>query len=482
MWIDPDICYRAVASRDPRFDGRFFTAVMTTGVYCRPVCPARTPRRENVRFFACAAAAEAAGFRPCMRCRPETAPGTPAWSGSAASVTRALRLIEDGFLDDHRVDDLAELLGMGGRHLRRLFDAHLGASPVKVAVSRRVHFARRLLDDPGIAITEAAFAAGFSSMRRFNDAFRKVFGVAPSTIRRSRPPVHAATVSLLLRRRPPYDAACVVEFLARRAVAGLERVDHRYRRVVTFSGGAGIVAVTPRDDGVRLEVPAALNRSLPDIVARTRLVFDLDADPLAIGAHLSRDAALAPLVAGGPGLVVPGGWDGFETLVRVIVGQQVSVAAARTLLGRIVARYGRPVDVGGERWTAFPTPRRMARARLERVGLTPARAGAVRAAARRVADGTIDLGRHRSPEETARALYTVDGIGEWTAGMVAMRALGDPDAFPAGDLGLRRAAANVLNISDRRSLVARAERWRPWRAYAAAILWRAAGQPEEEPE
>jgi AraC family transcriptional regulator of adaptative response / DNA-3-methyladenine glycosylase II len=472
MTLDPEICYRAVASRDPRFDGRFFTGVVSTGIYCRPICPARTPRRENVRFFACAAAAEEAGFRPCMRCRPETAPGTPAWAGSSASVARGLRLIEEGFLDDHSVDELASVLGVGARHLRRLFRGQLGASPVRLAMSRRVHFARRLIDDTDLPLTEVAFASGFASLRRFNDAFRRVFASAPSSVRRSRRSERAATLRLELYRRPPYDAGAVFAFLDARAVEGMERVANGYRRVVRAGGTSGVIDVAPRDErGVTLSVSASLTASLPEVVGRTRRVFDLDADPLRISSHLGRDPALAPLVEAAPGLPVPGAWDCFEMTIRAIVGQQVSVAAARTTLSTIVAAYGDPVEVGGETWVSFPTAARLARARLERLGVIRSRARAIRAVSRMVVEGKLDIGRLIPLERVVRTLGEIEGIGPWTAQMVAMRALGDPDAFPAADLGLRRAARDIVGSTSPGALVEHAKRWRPWRAYAAAHLW-----------
>jgi AraC family transcriptional regulator of adaptative response / DNA-3-methyladenine glycosylase II len=472
MTLDPDICYRAVRSRDPRFDGRFFTGVLTTGIYCRPICPARTPRRENVRFFACAAAAQAAGLRPCLRCRPETAPGTPAWSGSAATVSRALRLIEDGFLDRGGVDELAGALGVGARHLRRLFAEHLGASPHSVAATRRIHFARRLLDETSLPVTEIAFSAGFSSIRRFNAAFRAAFGRPPSDFRRSCSHEAGAVIRLRLQRRRPYDITAVLRFLADRAIPGVERVGDNYRRTVTVNGVAGVIEITARPDGgVELKAPASLSRALPELVARTRRLFDLDADPELVATHLGRDPGLAPMVERWPGLPLPGAWDGFEMLVRAIVGQQVSVSAARTLLGRIAREYGEQVGGEGKLQVVFPRPERLARARVERLGIVGTRARALRAAAGAVAAGRIALDLSSPPEQVSSGLTDLAGIGEWTAQMVAMRALGDPDAFPASDLGLVQGARAALGTSSPRELQLRAEAWRPWRAYAAAYLW-----------
>lgn len=474
MVLDADVCYRAVVSRDPRFDGRFFTGVESTGVYCRPVCPARTPRRENVRFFACAAAAEEAGFRACKRCRPETSPGTPAWMGSSATVSRALRLISEGFLDSAGVDDLAGVLGVGSRHLRRLFDEHLGASPKSVALTRRVHFARALLDQTPLPITEVAFSAGFSSVRRFNDAFRRVFDTSPSRLRTgaaaSRAPV---ALRLRLPFRPPLDWGALMDFHRARAVPGVEVVGATYRRSVQVDGTAGEIEVHPPGEGnyVYLEVSAGLSRSLSRVVERVRRIFDLGADPTGIAAHLEHDRGLASLVRRRPGLRVPGAWDGFEVAVRAIVGQQVSVAGATTVLGRIVERYGREVDLGDGVSRLFPTPERLARARLSRVGVTLARERAIRALARAVCDGAVDLRQPVTLGHTVDRLTSIDGIGPWTAHYIAMRGCGDPDAFPAGDLHLLRAAGAALGVRTEAALEERAAAWRPWRAYAAVHLW-----------
>lgn len=471
MTLDPDICYRAVKSRDARFDGRFFTGVISTGVYCRPVCPARTPRPENVRYFECAAAAEEAGFRPCMRCRPETSPGTPAWVGSSATVSRALRLIDEGFLDRAGVDELSSVLGVGPRHLRRLFDAHLGASPTTVALTRRVHFARRLIDQTRLPVTEVAYSAGFSSVRRFNDAFRKVFGRSPSRIRRAaaRRPSDDAVLTLRLPYRPPIDFGASMAFLGARALDGVELVDGSYRRSVAIDGVGGVIEVSPGDGNhLVLTVSAALSRSLPRVVERVRRVFDLGADPHRIASHLASDPALAGLVRRNPGLRVTSGWDGFEVAVRAVVGQQVSVAGARTVVGRIAREYGEPI---GEAEALFPTPERLRHARLERLGMTRARARAIRALASAVLAGDLDFDRPADLDDAVTALTRIDGVGRWTAHYIAMRGRGDPDAFPSGDRGLLKAARHVAGVTSERSLRERAERWRPWRAYAAVHLW-----------
>jgi len=512
MTLDADICYHALQSRDARFDGRFFTGVRTTGIYCRPVCPARTPKQSNVTFYPSAAAAEAAGFRPCMRCRPETSPGTPAWSGTAASVTRALRLIDDGFLDGGSLEDLAGALGMTSRHVRRLFDQHLGASPVAVAQARRVHFARRLVAETTLPITEIAFGAGFASVRRFNTVFQRTFGRPPSAFRREKkvgagsrgaqPSTRDAGMTLRLAARPPFDAAQVLGFIAPRAMPGVEEVDGAdsaqshstmsrargsgtgvaapevaqlsYMRVVRFGGNTGIIEVTTTPDGqLQLRIPSTLAPHALAAVERTRQMFDMKADPLAIAEHLSDDPILASLTARFPGVRVPGAWSPFETAVRAILGQQISVAGATTLAGRIVDRYGERVaadsDVGVTH--LFPSPERLVRARVETLGLTKARARAIRVLARASAEGALAPGAEL--EEILERLESLDGIGPWTAHYVAMRVFGEPDAFPSGDLALRRAALELdPGLDTEKKLIARAESWRPWRAYATMLLWR----------
>jgi len=492
MTLDPDICYTALQSRDARFDGRFFTGVRTTGIYCRPVCPARTPKQINVTFYPSAAAAEAAGFRPCMRCRPETSPGTPAWSGTAASVTRALRLIDGGFMDERSVDDLAEALGMTSRHLRRLFDEHLGASPVAVAQARRVHFARRLVAETTLPITEIAFGAGFASVRRFNAVFQRTFARPPSAFRRG---AHAAAgggstkssgrddgLTLALSARPPFDALRVLGFIAPRAMPSVERVERverveggrlRYRRMARFGSDTGEIEVSATPDGsIAVRVPSSLALHALPAVERVRRLFDLKADPLTITDHLSGDPVLSPLVRRYPGVRIPGAWSPFETAVRAILGQQISVRGATTLAGRIVERYGERVRSDGEDHVSrlFPTPGRLIRARLDTLGLTKARARAIRTLARAAVDGALEPGA--GLEEILERLQDLDGIGPWTAHYMAMRIFAEPDAFPSGDLALRRAAEALdPSIGNEARLITRAEAWRPWRAYATMLLW-----------
>ncbi|HEY5289535.1 MAG TPA: AlkA N-terminal domain-containing protein, partial [Caulobacteraceae bacterium] len=345
MLLDPILCRQAVLARDARFDGRFFTAVLTTGIYCRPVCPARPSKAENCRYYPTAAAAQAAGFRPCLRCRPETAPGQGAWRGASNTVTRAISLIDMGALDDDDVDDLAGRLGVGERHLRRLFLKHVGASPISVAQTRRVHIAKQLIHESELTMTEIAMAAGFGSVRRFNETMLSLFGRPPTELRRAvrRDASPDAGITLSLGYRPPYDWDALLGFLALRAIPGVELVeDGVYRRTIEISGATGSLAVRHEPEGNRVRATIRFPQlsALPRIIARVRQIFDLDADPEAIGAALSRDARLAPLVAARPGLRVPGAWDGFELAVRAILGQQITVTAATRLAGAIAERWG----------------------------------------------------------------------------------------------------------------------------------------------
>jgi AraC family transcriptional regulator of adaptative response / DNA-3-methyladenine glycosylase II len=466
---------RARRSRDPRFDGRFFVGVTSTRVYCRPVCPAPSPRDAHVRYFPTAAAAGEAGFRPCLRCRPEAAPGTPAWLGTSAVVRRALALVHQGALDGASVDALAARLGIGPRHLHRLFVAHVGAPPLAVAQTRRLHFAKRLIDETDLSMTEIAFASGFGSLRRFNDAFRKTYDRAPSALRRLRrdaaPP--RGETRLRLAFRPPYDLARLLEFLAARAIPGIERVDATgYARTLALPSGPVVVRVGPAPQGhaLVLRVTGAPASALLQLTGDARRVFDLAADPALIAAALGPDPLLGPLVRRRPGLRIPGAWDPFECAVRAVLGQQVSVEAGRTLARRLVARAGEALPRPSDGLThLFPSPAALAGASLSGLGLTSARARALSALARAVVDGRLDL---RAPaDEVTAGLAALPGIGDWTAQYVALRALGEPDAFPAGDLVLRRAAAGGGAPLTARALAARAEGWRPWRGYAVIHLW-----------
>ncbi len=460
MLLDHQQCYDAMRSRDERFDGRFYVGVRTTGIYCRPVCPSRTPLARNVDFYAHPAAAEDAGLRPCRRCRPETAPGSSDWSGNAGLVERAVRLIDEGALDTGSVDELAARLLVGGRHLRRLFAEHLGTSPDAVARSRRAHLAKRLLVDTDLRVADIAFAAGFGSVRQCNDVVRHTFQLTPTEIRRDRrgtPPAGPLRLHLSVRR--PFDGRALLDWFRVRAVDGLEEVDDTsYRRRVRIGDAVGAIEVRPGDDGVALLVDLPPGTGLGAVVGGVRRLFDLAADPAAVDEHLEADPVLRPLVARRPGIRVPGCWSGFEAGVRAVVGQQISVAAATTVVGRIVAAHGTD--------GAFPGPQALVDAPLERLGIIGRRAETIRTLARTVVAGDLVLDGTLPHDELVARLIELPGIGPWTAAYVALRS-GEPDAFPAGDLHLRR----VLGASSEREATARADRWRPWRAYAAMHLW-----------
>jgi AraC family transcriptional regulator of adaptative response / DNA-3-methyladenine glycosylase II len=474
---DTSVYERARLSRDRRFDGRFFVGVKTTGIYCRPICPANPPKSSNVQFFVSAAAASEAGFRPCLRCRPECAPGSPAWAGTSTTVKRGLRLIAEGALENSDVESLAGRLGITSRHLRRLFARHVGASPVAVAHTQRLHFAKRLIDQTALSIQEVAAAAGYGSVRRFNDAFRKTYDRSPRELRRGRASDDGrAPLRLTLPYRQPYDWKRLLDFFAARAIPGLERVaDGAYQRAVRIGDNQGVIDVKDEGESISLTVHGIATEALFPIAQRVRDMFDIDAPIHDIAAVLGRDRRLRGWLRDSPGLRVPGAWDGWELAVRAILGQQVSVRAATTLAGRVVETYGETLahdHFGPMPHRLFPTPARLARARLERLGILRSRARSIRALARAVLDGKVRIDATVQYEEVRVALTRLPGIGDWTADYVAMRALKDPDAFPAADLGLLRAFDHAAGHRLRpRELEERAERWRPWRAYAALLIW-----------
>jgi AraC family transcriptional regulator of adaptative response / DNA-3-methyladenine glycosylase II len=492
MDLDHEACYRAIQTRDARFDGRLFIGVRTTGIYCRPICPARTPKRENIAFYPTAAAAQEAGFRPCLRCRPETSPDLAAWRGTSNTVSRALALIESGALDAADVEALAARLGVGERQLRRLFRQHLGASPVAVAQTRRVLLAKQLIHDTHLSMAQVAMAAGFGSVRRFNETFRQLFRRPPIALRRGRaadtPHDAAGAVSVELAYRPPYDWDAMIAFLAARAIPGVEAVSTAsYARSIALDGASGVLVVEPAAQArIKVTIDFPRLRMLPTIIARVRRVFDLAADPVAIGAHLAQDRRLAPLVAARPGLRMPGAWDGFELAVRAILGQQITVAAATGLAGKLVSAYGAPLPAGAVAGLThvFPTAERLAAADLAALGMPGARAAALWSLAAAVVADPMIFGPRRTLDEAILKLQSLTGIGEWTAQYIAMRELREPDAFPAGDVGLLRAMAGIAGRRlSPRELLAQAEAWRPWRAYAALHLWTADAQhatPERE--
>jgi AraC family transcriptional regulator of adaptative response / DNA-3-methyladenine glycosylase II len=480
--LEADTCYRALAARDRRFDGLFLVGVSTTGVYCRPICPARTPGRDRCRFFARAAEAEREGFRACLRCRPELAPGRGPVDAGPRLVAAAAARIEAGFLNEGSVDALASGLGVTGRHLRRALSGALGLSPVELAQSRRMALAKQLLQDTDLGMTEVAFASGFRSLRRFNALFRARFGKPPSALRREAGAATArdGAIPLRLDFRPPLDWEALLAFLGARATAGVEEVaGGAYRRTVRLGGRTGWVEVRldPECPALRADVSLSLAGALMPLAARLRALFDLDARPDAVAAHLGRDPLLRRSVGRRPGLRVPGAFDGFETAVRVVLGQQVSVRAATTLAGRLAAALGEPIATPFPALGRLPpTPGAVAGAgedRLAGLGMPGARARALGALAAAAAEGRLPLDA-QGLRDGADRLRELPGIGDWTAQVLAMRS-GEPDAFPAGDLGVRRA----LGAAGAREAEARAERWRPWRAYAAMHLWTTLARGEE---
>ncbi len=483
MELDRRICSQARISRDPRFDGRFFIGVLTSGVYCRSICPVRSPKEQNVRYFPTAAAAAEAGFRPCLRCRPEASPGTPAWLGTSSTVARALRLIGESAIEDGGVDGLAERLGIGSRHLRRLFLRYLGATPLAVAHTRRLHFAKKLVDETTLPMGQIAIAAGFGSVRRFNSAFRDVYHRTPSQIRRlARGSTNLPENEYLfrLRFRPPFQWHKLLEFIAVRATPGVELVEaETYRRNISLNGHTGNLAVSLDPGGLALEVRISFPEAklLFLIIERVRRMFDLAADPADMASHLKSDPLLAGRIVAVPGLRVPGCWDGFELAVRAILGQQVSVKGATTLAGRLVTAFGTPIGNDQRLTHLFPEPESLAEADVARIGLPQKRAETIRALARAVCGGRVSLQSIDNIEQFHMRLRAIPGIGDWTTQYIAMRALGEPDAFPTGDLGLLRGAS--LDSANR--LSERAEAWRPWRAYAAMYLWQVPDEPHCEP-
>ncbi len=450
--MDADVCYRAIEARDARFDGLFFTAVRTTGIFCRPVCPARTPLRRNVEFFPNAAAAQAAGYRPCLRCRPEVSPDLPASAGSSSTVNRALRLINEGALDDGSTTQLADRLGLTDRHLRRLFLEHVGVPPIVVAETRRLLFAKKLITETHLAFADIAFASGYRSLRRFNEAFRDTYQRNPKELRRLKPPDDSAhsPIELKLNYRPPYDWSAFLHFVGRRAIAGLEVVSEDcYRR-------NGIsVRHNARENCLIAKIDSDNVSRLRPAVEQIRFFFDLRANAGEIASHLRKSPALKAIVPRSGGLRLPGCWDPFELAVRAILGQQVTVRGASTLAARLVEQFGPP------------SAEKLVDADLTAIGLPGARAESLRRLARAVCDGSVRLDGSATGAEVIESLCALPGIGPWTANYIAMRALGDPDVFPASDLGLLKAAG----VSSFRRLEAMAEAWRPWRSYAALYLW-----------
>ncbi len=494
---DPDSCYRALVARDARFDGLFFTGVKTTGIYCRPVCAVRAPRRSSCVFFRSAAAAEAAGFRPCLRCRPELAPyalqqnlAFAVWQRIAAG---ALNESESDALDDSPLERLAHDIGLSSRQVRRILLAHFGVTPVELAQTQRLLFAKKLLQETALPMPDVAYAAGFRSVRRFNALFASRYRMAPGALRRAGGDgATDGALTIRLAYRPPYAWTQMMRYLATRAIPGVEAVHEaggelHYVRSVRLGGVEGWLRVShlAARSQVRVEAAGSLAPLLMPLAARVRSQFDLDANPAAIEAHLAQDDLLAAAIAQAPGLRVPGAFESFELAVRAVLGQQVSVAGATTLAGRLAARFGQPASTPyAGAMLHFPAPEELAALAPEtvaQIGLPRARAATLVALARFAASGGLRFAPGASLDATVTRLRTVPGIGEWTAQYIALRALRFPDAFPAGDLGLQKAAAAAPGARlDERALQARAAAWAPWRAYAAVLLWHGPAHLSEE--
>jgi len=459
--LDPVVCRRARVSRDARFDGEFYLAVRTTGIYCRPICPARAPAEKNVRYFRSAALAAQAGFRPCLRCRPESAPNSPAWNGSSTTVQRALQLLSQGALNEGSLADLALRLGVGERYLRKLFQRELGVSPQALALNQRLLFAKKLLAETTLPVTDVAFAAGFGSVRRFNSAVQKQFRLPPRALRGRRTVTTAsANIELQLHYRPPYDWEGVADFFARHAIAGVEFVTLRsYRRNIMLGGTSGSFEVSPMagKDALRLELQLVDHSLLLPIVTRVRRMFDLDANPAAIREVLGQDRRLSPLLQRFPGIRATGHWSLYEAAIRGIVGQQISTQAARGVLARLAAAAGSATDR-----MLFPGAAAIAALGDEHFPMP----GRRRETLRTLCQHCIK----REDELDIEAVAALKGVGPWTVAMVAMRGDGQPDIFPTKDLGLEKAWAELHSTAV--PLEDHAVNWRPWRSYAANLLWR----------
>lgn len=472
--LDHAHCYRAIQSRDARFDGWFVTAVRTTGIYCRPSCPATTPKPANVEFFAAAATAQSHGYRACKRCRPDASPGSPEWNARADVVGRAMRLIADGLVDREGVGALAARLGYSERQVNRLLLAELGSGALALARAQRAQTARTLIETTMLPITEVAFASGFQSVRQFNDTVRDVYAASPTQLRAAKAPrTGGGPLTVRLACREPFDADHLLRFLAVRAVPGTESIlPNGYRRSLRLAKGNGVVSVRVVDGNVTCTLHLDDVADVQAAVQRTRRMLDLDSDPTAIDDHLRADPVLAELVTRRPGLRSPGHVDGSELLMRAVLGQQVSVAGARTLAARLVAEHGEslanPID---DVTNVFPSAETIAGLDPEDFAMPRSRGAALIEACARVADGRIVLDAGSDRAETVQALQEVRGIGPWTAGYVAMRALGDSDVFLPTDVGVRHALVSLGVDGSPTSAEALAERWRPWRSYALHHLW-----------
>ncbi|MFJ7627871.1 AlkA N-terminal domain-containing protein [Streptomyces sp. NPDC097595] len=478
MHTDTERCVRAVRSKDARFDGWFFTAVLTTRIYCRPSCPVVPPKAENMTFYPSAAACQQAGFRACKRCRPDTSPGSPEWNARADSVARAIRLIRDGVVDREGVPGLAARLGYSPRQIERQLLAELGAGPLALARAQRAQTARVLIETTALPMADIAFAAGFSSVRTFNDTVREVFALAPGELRtraaRTAPgPATPGVITLRLPYRAPLNPSNLFGHLAATAVPSVEEWrDGAYRRTLALPHGHGIVALTPRPDHIACRLSLTDPRDLTLAISRCRWLLDLDADPVAVDEQLRTDPLLAPLVDAAPGRRVPRTVDGAEFAVRAVLGQQVSTAAARTHAARLVTAHGTPVDdPEGGLTHLFPDPEALAGLDPEQLALPHSRRRTLTTLVQALADGSLRLGPDSDWDRARAELAALPGFGPWTVEVIAMRALGDPDAFLPTDLGIRRSAQQLGLPSTPAALTARAAGWRPWRAYAVQYLW-----------
>jgi AraC family transcriptional regulator of adaptative response / DNA-3-methyladenine glycosylase II len=477
-----EIRYRALRSRDRRFDGHFFVAVTSTGVYCRPSCPAITPKRKNIRFYPTAAAAQGAGFRACLRCRPHAAPGSPEWNLRGDTAARAIGLIADGVVDREGVSGLARRLAYSERHLRRQLYAELGAGPLALARAQRAQTARLLIETSQLALIEVAYAAGFSSVRQFNDTIKATHGRTPSQLRSKAParePASPGTMNLRLAYRPPFDWERMLEFFRARAVNGVEEVvDGVYRRTLRLPRAHAVLELSHEQGHVSCALRLGDLRDLAPAVQRARRLLDLDADPIAPAAHLSKDALLESLVAALPGLRVPGTVDGDELAIRAVLGQQVSVAAARTAAADLSARLGDPLPAADGGLThLFPSAAAIANGGQRALRGPIRRQRTLLSLAEALASGEIAIDPGSDRAQLRSQLLEIPGIGDWTAEYIAMRALADPDAFPGSDLGVRRALERLGGPTVTREILEAAEAWRPWRAYALMHLWASESPP-----
>ena len=475
--LDFERCYRAVESRDTRFDGWFITAVTTTGIYCRPSCPTPIrPKREHVRFYPTAAAAQLAGFRACKRCRPDASPGSPEWNVRGDLVGRAMRLIADGLIDREGVTGLARRLAVSERHLHRLMLGELGAGPLAIARAQRAQTARTLIETTDLVFTEVAFAAGFDSIRQFNDTVREVFALTPTELRRSghrRGDVAEGSLTLRLPYRSPFDWSSLFSWISMRTLRGVsEASGNTYRRTLRLPRGSGIVSLEPVNGHVRCTLRLESMADLTSAVRQCRRLLDLDADPASVVEVLAQDRHLARLVKRRPGLRAPGAVDGTELAMQAIMGQQVSLAAARTLTTRLVTAHGDVIKIADPPLThLFPSADRIADADLSQLGVPAARRATLRALASSIATGTLVLDPGADRVDVHQRLLELPGIGEWTAGYIVMRALGDPDTFLPGDLGIKKAGARIGLGASEREISRHAVAWRPWRTYATHQLW-----------